>query len=188
MKQKTTADYAKILEKAIKKANAKSQPINRTTAPTPAELPASIPTPAPAVTPQPKPVFNAPTNNKTSLSAAIARINANNIIPDNDNIKATTPEMSNITFDDLINTTPATPAQAEVKPQEPAQTATERDIAIEEYNSLSFVVRGKDTYPIREQLRAKGGVWNRFLKCGPAWIFSKKKYYTIKTLIENTAA
>jgi len=99
------------------------------------------------------------------------------------------PELSTVTFDDIMNVssekeTPTTaPAPAPAK-----QTAAPaNDIKMLEYSDLSFAVVG-DTKPFKDLLKDKGGKFNRHLKCGPGWIFSKKKYFTVKTLLESLQA
>lgn len=46
---------------------------------------------------------------------------------------------------------------------------------IEDYNELSFVVRG-ETGKYQKDLKLLGGRWNPNLKGGPGWLFNKKRH------------
>jgi len=56
-----------------------------------------------------------------------------------------------------------------------------------QYSDKSFAVIGEeaDTKPIKEKMYNFGGKYNYYLKCGAGYIFAIKKYYTVKTFIEN---
>lgn len=70
------------------------------------------------------------------------------------------PELSTITFDDLIpnNSQPELPK-----------------LSIVNYSDRAFAVIGEDTKKFKDDLFSLGGNFNRFLKCGAGWIFSKKR-------------
>ena len=48
------------------------------------------------------------------------------------------------------------------------------EMTVEDYSDKSFVVLGDSTRIYKNQLRELGGRFNRNLKTGPGWIFSKK--------------
>ena len=59
--------------------------------------------------------------------------------------------------------------------EESSKDASNADLKIIPYNEgVSFAVIG-DTYSVREIMKAHGGKFNRFLKCGAGWIFPLKK-------------
>lgn len=85
-----------------------------------------------------------------------------------DNLKDTPPKKR--------KTTAATVA-VEVTP-----LVVEGEINFVEYSDKAFALTGLGTKAIKDEL-AKYGNFNRFLKCGPGWIFAKKHEATIRTLI-----
>ncbi len=56
------------------------------------------------------------------------------------------------------------------------------EVQIIDYSEKAFAVIG-DTYPIKEQLKQLGGKFNRFLKCGAGWIFSKSKLEEVQAAL-----
>lgn len=54
------------------------------------------------------------------------------------------------------------------------QSTTSGEIQLIDYSEKSFAVIG-DTKPIKDKIKALGGRFNKFLTCGPGWIFSKSK-------------
>jgi hypothetical protein len=62
-------------------------------------------------------------------------------------------------------------------PQEPEQP--KNTLQIIDYSDKAFAVIG-ETKPIKETLKALGGRFNMFLKCGAGWIFPKTKLQTVK--------
>jgi len=57
-----------------------------------------------------------------------------------------------------------------------------------EYSEKSFALLGdtkEDTKAIKDQLYTIGGKFNYYLKCGEGFIFSNRKYYTVKTFISS---
>lgn len=83
------------------------------------------------------------------------------------------PEMSTMTFADLVNDTHK-------------ETTVKHKVEIKDYSDKSFAVIG-ETYPLRYDLSKFGGKFNYNLKCGPGWIFSKTKYDTVKKYLEIAA-
>ena len=57
-------------------------------------------------------------------------------------------------------------------------------IEMVDYSEKSFALIGLGTKAIKDEL-VKYGSYNRHLKCGPGWIFSKKQEATIKALLPN---
>ena len=57
-------------------------------------------------------------------------------------------------------------------------------LIIEDYSERSIVVRG-DTKPYKEELKEMGGRFNRNLRDGCGWIFSKKHEEEVRKFIEN---
>jgi hypothetical protein len=57
-------------------------------------------------------------------------------------------------------------------------------LEVVKYTDLSFLVKGEDTFLIREELKGLGGIfrhkWNAH---GPAWMFSAKKREEIETFL-----
>lgn len=72
------------------------------------------------------------------------------------------PELSDVTIDDIIG---------EDKPQS--------DIAIVHYSDKCVVVIG-NTKPKKDSLKALGGKFNPYLKCGEGWVFPKHKEAEIR--------
>ena len=85
--------------------------------------------------------------------------------PEKEAIKA--PELSNLTIEDILQDVP----QPEPETKSPLQLI--------DYSEKAFAIIG-ETKPIKEQLKQLGGKYNAFLKCGPCWIFSKKKIDEVK--------
>lgn len=164
MNDSTKNKFAEILAAAQAKEQAKVKPLTQATGQqtVPAKIaPQPQPTPTPAAIQQPKPTPPDP----------VFKPHVKDIFPD---IATDTPELSNVTFADLMKNSD----KAETTP-------TTGEIEMVEYSPLSFVVKGEGTRKIKDQLMEKGGAFNRFLKCGPGFVFSKKKYYTIKTMLET---
>lgn len=158
MTETTKKMYAQILADAQKKASEKSQ-LNGNNTPqiTATQKQAAIPASKPTPPPAVKPVIVA------------------------------TPELSNTTFADIMNSAPA-----EVKPQPtPAAQAADKKIIGEftfiAYSAASFALIGP-TYPIKSKMSDFGGKWNRHLKVGAAWIFPVKKFYIVRSFIERLQA
>lgn len=99
----------------------------------------------------------------------------------------------------LTSQAPATakPIQAPVKPVEVVKpemsTVTVEDILRDEhknevnivdYSEKAFAVIGQ-TKPIKDELRGLGGKFNANLKCGPGWIFSKKRLQAIEDHLQT---
>ena len=55
-------------------------------------------------------------------------------------------------------------------------------INIIQYNERSFAVVG-NTYPVRTQLKALGGKFNKFLSCGAGWIFANNMRAAVEDFI-----
>lgn len=62
-------------------------------------------------------------------------------------------------------------------------TATDTTINVIDYSEKSIALQGKGTTLLKDKLPLIGGKYNRFLKCGPGWIFSKKRLPQIKQLL-----
>lgn len=79
------------------------------------------------------------------------------------------------------------PAPELSKPEDEKTTPeiieAQKPIQIVDYNEKSFAVIGEGTKAIKDKLKAIGGAWNNFLKCGPGWIFSKKHLSKVQLLI-----
>lgn len=88
------------------------------------------------------------------------------------------PELSSITIEDLLNDKPVycSPITFDIptmkQPEQPK-------LQIIDYSDKAFAVIG-DTKPIKELLFSLGGSFNRFLKCGEGWIFSKRHLSNVK--------
>ena len=83
------------------------------------------------------------------------------------------PELSEMTFNDLL---PVTPVQVTPEPVKPVN-----DLKIVDYSERAFAVISteKPSEDILNVLRLYG-TFNRNLKCGKGWIFSKRHLATIK--------
>lgn len=57
------------------------------------------------------------------------------------------------------------------------------DLKIIDYSEKSFVVTG-NTKPIKETLKALGGMFNFRLSCGAGWVFSKTKIEEVKSKLQ----
>lgn len=71
---------------------------------------------------------------------------------------------------------------AKPKPVVEKREKTQGKVDIVDYNEASFVVVG-DTYPIRAQLKELGGKFNKFLRCGAGWVFSKKNLSEVQAAL-----
>lgn len=60
------------------------------------------------------------------------------------------------------------------------------EVQVIEYSEKALAVVG-NTYPIKEQLKAIGGRFNKFLTCGAGWIFPKSKQNELETLLASLA-
>lgn len=85
-------------------------------------------------------------------------------------------ELSGYTIEDIL--TGCEPAEDEPEVQEHPKNG----LKIVDYSDRAFAVIS-DTKPANEVLdvlRQCGGTYNRFLKCGKGWIFSKRHLQTVK--------
>lgn len=82
-------------------------------------------------------------------------------------------ELSNTTIDDLLNEYPVS-----VSPVFNIIDYSEKGFAIviPNYEQLTK----EDAKLVIEKLHYTGGKYNKYLKCGKGWIFSKKKAYTVR--------
>ena len=55
-----------------------------------------------------------------------------------------------------------------------SSTSRNSEMSVHDYSDKSFVVSGEATKTYKNQLRELGGKFNRNLRTGPGWIFSKK--------------
>lgn len=76
------------------------------------------------------------------------------------------------------------PATEEEQPTESAQE--QPALRLLDYSEKAFAVVG-DTKAHRKQLKQLGGRFNRNLRCGAGWIFSKKKAKEVATALGFTA-
>ena len=58
-------------------------------------------------------------------------------------------------------------------------------LRIQEYSAKAIVIRG-DTLKWRKELKEAGGKWNRNLKGGMGWVFSKKNTATVEKLLKKS--
>jgi len=72
------------------------------------------------------------------------------------------PELSEITFDDLIAPVPELPNKPQV------------NLTVVNYSDKAIAIIG-DTYNVKEILKRIGGRFNYNLTCGAGWVFSKAK-------------
>lgn len=61
------------------------------------------------------------------------------------------------------------------------------EISIIDYSEKAFAVIG-DTKPIKDKLKDIGGSFNARLRCGPGWIFSKKRLEAVQKFLNNLSA
>lgn len=69
------------------------------------------------------------------------------------------------------------------------QTTTNADvenIQIVDYSEKAIAVIG-NTKPLKDKLYELGGRYNKYLKCGEGWIFSKKRLDSVQTLLNNAS-
>lgn len=99
------------------------------------------------------------------------------------------PELSNFTIEDIFlpgySPDEETETQTNPEPATMPQPATKQPetspntLQIVDYSDRAFAVIG-ETKPVKDQLKALGGRFNMFLKCGAGWIFPKPKLSTVK--------
>lgn len=56
------------------------------------------------------------------------------------------------------------------------------NVTIVDYSEKAIALVG-ETKPIKEAIKAIGGKFNKYLKCGPGWIFPKKKFDKVRELL-----
>lgn len=78
--------------------------------------------------------------------------------------------------------TTAKPANISEPSVKKASAPEKNSIQVVDYSEKSFAVIG-NSYEIREELAAAGGIYNKFLKCGPGWIFSNKHRDEVNNII-----
>ncbi|MFI3293856.1 MAG: hypothetical protein SNI70_10115 [Rikenellaceae bacterium] len=77
---------------------------------------------------------------------------------------------------------PKAEVATEILPQpQPIENDIEKvlKLVIQDYSDKSFVVIG-DTKLVKETLKNLGGRFNKFLKCGAGWVFTKNKLEEVK--------
>lgn len=67
----------------------------------------------------------------------------------------------------------------ELETKQEQEEPQEAPLTIMDYSEKAFAVIG-DTKPIKDQLKAMGGRFNMWLKCGAGWIFPKTKLETVR--------
>lgn len=67
-------------------------------------------------------------------------------------------------------------------PKTDKTTEAPEGVKVLKYSEKSIVITG-NTYPIKDQLKNAGGKFNKFLSCGPGWIFPMSELENIKTLL-----
>jgi hypothetical protein len=92
-------------------------------------------------------------------------------------------EVSNYTFDSLLSE--LQPENKEPEPitlPEPIKAINKPEIV--DYSDISFAIVFPEK-PNEQTLDIcrKYGKYNKYLKCGKGWIFSKKKYYSVKNAL-----
>lgn len=85
---------------------------------------------------------------------------------------------------DQVQTKPET---AETDPVYEKVEVTAGEINIVDYSEKAFAVIG-DTKPIKDLLGSLHGKFNKYLSCGPGWIFSKKRLAEVETALRAHAA
>lgn len=60
-----------------------------------------------------------------------------------------------------------------------------KNIEIVQYTTKSIAITGSDTKEFEEDLSAIGGFFNKYLKCGPGWIFSKREESKVVSLLKK---
>lgn len=95
-------------------------------------------------------------------------------------------EFYTITYEggDQVQTKPETAATAPVYEK---VEVTAGEINIVDYSEKAFAVIG-DTKPIKDLLGSLHGKFNKYLSCGPGWIFSKKRLAEVETALRAHAA
>jgi len=83
-----------------------------------------------------------------------------------------TPELSDVTIDDLIGEK-VTPAPVLIPTAQP-------NLRVIKYSDKCIVVVG-DTKPNKDRLKSLGGSYNQWLKCGAGWVFPKYKEAIIRS-------
>jgi len=83
-----------------------------------------------------------------------------------------TPELSDVTIDDLIGEK-VTPAPVLIPTAQP-------NLKVIQYSDKCIVVVG-DTKPNKDRLKSLGGSYNQWLKCGAGWVFPKYKEAIIRS-------
>lgn len=75
----------------------------------------------------------------------------------------------------------------EATQEQPKQAAPEiapGKIQVIEYSEKAIAVIG-ETFPVKDKLKEMGGKFNKYLKCGPGWIFSKSKFQEIADQLKS---
>jgi hypothetical protein len=68
----------------------------------------------------------------------------------------------------------------------PKATHTAPRIEVVSYTGLSFLLKGEDTYLIREELKGMGGIYrHKWGAHGPAWMFSNRRREEIETFLSE---
>ena len=80
-----------------------------------------------------------------------------------------TPELSDVTIDDLIG-----------KKAIVLQPQSQPDIKVIQYSDKCIAVVG-DTKPSKDKLKSLGGSFNQWLKCGAGWVFPKYKEAIVRS-------
>ena len=75
----------------------------------------------------------------------------------------------------------------EAKPQPELVEVTEGKVKVIKYSEKALAVVG-DTYPIKDKLRELGGKFNKFLSCGPGWIFPATAVDKLREAFTNQPA
>ena len=83
-----------------------------------------------------------------------------------------TPELSDVTIDDLIGNKPQ-PVPVLIPTPQP-------NIRLIQYSDRCIAVVG-DTKANKDKLKSLGGSFNRWLKCGEGWVFPKYKEAVVRS-------
>lgn len=90
-------------------------------------------------------------------------------------------EFSSVTIDDLLNDNKVDYCAPCIVAMPCKQSKNELPkLTIVDYSEKAFAVIGEDTKKFADALYNLGGNFNRFLKCGAGWIFSKRHLANVK--------
>lgn len=96
-------------------------------------------------------------------------------------------EVDDIDISDIWNDTAEVSEAANVlKFEIPKATHTAPRIEVVKYTDISFLVKGEDTFLIREELKGLGGIYrSKWNNHGSAWMFAEKRRAEVEMFLSE---